>query len=340
MFVLRNITLAFVCSWAVLSYSAQSAGAPKNYADHPDTLLLVDELVQEEGFDREALITLFAQVETRQSILDAMSRPAEKSKPWYEYRKIFVTSQREKEGVEFYTKHKETFQRAERELGVPAEIILAIMGVETYYGRITGSYRVMDALSTLAFDYPKRATFFTKELKNYLLLSREQGVDPLAMKGSYAGAMGYGQFMPSSYRAYAIDFDDDGKIDIWNNPVDAIGSVANYFKEHGWKTGEPVVFVAEAADSAPDELFNTSLKPEKTLAQYAEAGVSVADGATLASPLDPNAPVTAIKFETEDGHEYWLGMHNFYVITRYNHSAMYAMSVYQLSRLLAAQVGG
>jgi len=338
MSVLRNSVLVFGFVWCGMLYGADDAS--KNYSDHPGALAVIDELVEDEGFDREELVAIFDQVEAKQSILDAMSRPAEKSKPWYEYRKIFVTSQREKEGLAFYAKHRETFQRAERELGVPAEIILAIMGVETYYGRITGSYRVMDALSTLAFDYPKRSTFFTKELKSYLILSREQGVDPLAMKGSYAGAMGYGQFMPSSYRAYAIDFDGDEKIDIWNNPVDAIGSVANYFKKHGWKTGGPVVFVAEASESVPDELFNKSLKPTRSLSYYAGEGVVVAKELAPTTPLDPESLVTAIKFETEDGHEYWLGMHNFYVITRYNHSSMYAMSVYQLSRLLAAQVGG
>jgi len=330
MSVLLKTALAFILTWST------SCLSEANYAVHPAALALVDELVEEEGFERAELVALFAQVETKDSILKAMARPAEKSKPWYEYREIFVTSKREREGVAFYAKHRETFQRAERELGVPAEIILAIMGVETYYGRITGSYRVMDALSTLAFDYPKRSVFFTKELKNYLILSREQGHDPLEMKGSYAGAMGYGQFMPSSYRAYAIDFDDDGKIDIWNNPVDAIGSVANYFKAHGWKSDEPVVFAATVNGMVPEELFNKSLKPYESIGAFADAGVALAREAQ--PPLDPNAMATAMKFETKDAHEYWMGLHNFYVITRYNHSSMYAMSVYQLSQLLAARV--
>jgi membrane-bound lytic murein transglycosylase B len=194
---------------------------------------------------------------------------------------------------------------------------------------------VIDALSTLAFDYPKRSEFFTKELKNYLILTREQGLDPLDLKGSYAGAMGYGQFMPSSYREYAIDFDDDGVADIWNNPVDAIGSVANYFKHHGWRQGEPVVFAADAAADVPDELFvqgRSDLKPQRTVAEFAAAGI------VARQELDPEALATAMKFELEDGYEYWLGLHNFYVITRYNHSAMYAMSVYQLSQRLAGRV--
>jgi len=330
MSVFLKAALALFLTWSAAS-TAQS-----NYAVNPATLALVDELVEEEGFERAELLALFGQVEAKQSIIDAMSRPAEKSKPWYEYREIFITEKREREGVEFYIEHKEAFQRAEQELGVPADIILAILGVETYYGRITGSYRVMDALSTLAFDYPKRSAFFTKELKHYLILSREQGHDPLEMKGSYAGAMGFGQFMPSSYRAYAIDFDGDGKIDIWNNPVDAIGSVANYFKEHGWNTGELVVLSAAAGDSVSGEVFNKTLKPNKSLQDFADLGVSVMHEPE--SPLGPGTMATAIKFETHDAYEYWLGLHNFYVITRYNHSAMYAMSVYQLSQLLAEKV--
>ncbi len=330
MSVFLKAGLAIFFTWSAVSI------AQPNYAVNPATLALVDELVEEEGFERADLVALFGQVEAKQSILDAMSRPAEKSKPWYEYREIFITEKREREGIDFYTEHKEAFQRAEKELGVRADIILAIMGVETYYGRITGSYRVMDALSTLAFGYPKRSAFFTKELKHYLILSREQGHDPLEMKGSYAGAMGFGQFMPSSYRAYAIDFDGDGKIDIWNNPVDAIGSVANYFKQHGWNTGELVVLSAAVGDSVSDEVFNKTLKPNKSLLDLAELGVSVTHEPE--PPLDPGTMATAIKFETRDAHEYWLGLHNFYVITRYNHSAMYAMSVYQLSQLLAEKV--
>jgi len=281
-----KIGLLFLCFWSALS------PAEGNYAVNPATLALIDEMVEEQAFDREQLIAVFAAVEKKESILEAMSRPAEKTKPWYDYRKIFVTDKRERQGREFIAKHKETLERAEQELGVPAEVIAAIIGVETYYGRITGSYRVIDALSTLAFDYPKRSVFFTKELKSFLILSRDQGMDPLELQGSYAGAMGYGQFMPSSYRAYAIDFDGDEKIDIWNNPVDAIGSVANYFKHHGWRTGDPVVFEADVTDNVAEELFNQSLKPGKTVMEFAQAGVSVA----TEPPLDPNSMATAMKF--------------------------------------------
>ncbi len=324
-----KIALVFSCLWTALSCAAD------NYAVHPAAQVVVDELVQEEGFDREELMQVFMEAERQESILKAIARPAEKIKPWYEYREIFLNEKRERQGLEFFAEYQETLARAERELGVPAQIIVAIIGVETYYGRVAGSYRVIDALSTLAFDYPKRSEFFTKELKNYLILTREQGFDPLDLKGSYAGAMGYGQFMPSSYREYAIDFDGDGVADIWNNPVDAIGSVANYFKRHGWRLGEPVVFVADAAADVPDELFvqgRSDLKPQRTVAEFAAAGI------VARQEVDPEALATAMKFELEDGYEYWLGLHNFYVITRYNHSAMYAMSVYQLSQRLAAQV--
>ena len=324
-----KIALVFSCLWTALSCAAD------NYAVHPAAQVVVDELVQEEGFDREELMQVFMEAERQESILKAIARPAEKTKAWYEYREIFLNEKRERQGLEFFAEYRETLARAERELGVPARIIVAIIGVETYYGRVAGSYRVIDALSTLAFDYPKRSEFFTKELKNYLILTREQGFDPLDLKGSYAGAMGYGQFMPSSYREYAIDFDGDGVADIWNNPVDAIGSVANYFKRHGWRLGEPVVFAADAAADVPDELFvqgRSDLKPQRTVAEFAAAGI------VARQEVDPEALATAMKFELEDGYEYWLGLHNFYVITRYNHSAMYAMSVYQLSQRLAAQV--
>ena len=319
----------FVASCALFASIAVAEG---NYGDNPLAQDLIDELVAEEGFDRQSLEAVFADAERQESILKAIARPAEKTKPWYEYREIFVTEKRENQGVTFFDEHRDTLARAESETGVPAEIIVAIIGVETYYGRITGSYRVIDALSTLAFDYPKRSPFFTKELKNYLMLTRDQKFDPTELKGSYAGAMGYGQFMPSSYRAYAIDFDGDGIIDIWNNPVDAIGSVANYFKEHGWRPGEPVVTAALREGEVPDDWFNSGLKPERTVGEFEAAGLKPM------RELPEDAVATAMKFELADGYEYWMGLHNFYVITRYNHSSMYAMSVYQLSQRLADRV--
>lgn len=329
MSVRLKIVLVVACLWSAISCAAD------NYALNPEAIKMVDELVLEEGFDREELLQVFASAQRQESILKAIARPAEKSKPWYEYREIFLNEKRLEQGVEFYNEHRATLERAERETGVPAQIIVAIIGVETYYGRIAGSYRVIDALSTLAFDYPPRSPFFTKELKSYLILTRQQGMDPLALKGSYAGAMGYGQFMPSSFLAYAVDFDGDEVADIWNNPVDAIGSVANYFRRHGWRNGETVVAGATVTGEVADSWFvqgRKDLKPEQTVAQFAEAGIAATE------PLDPEALATAMKFELEEGFEYWLGLHNFYVITRYNHSAMYAMCVYQLSQQIAGRI--
>jgi len=324
-----KITIILSCLWPTLSCAAD------NYGVNPAAHAVVDELVAGEGFDRQELMSIFAQAQRKDSILEAIARPAEKTKPWYQYREIFLSDKREQQGVEFFNQHRATLLRAEREFGVPAEMIVAIIGVETSYGRVAGSYRVLDALSTLAFDYPPRSPFFTAELKNFLILTRDQGMDPTDLMGSYAGAMGYGQFMPSSYRNYAIDFDQDGKIDIWENPVDAIGSVANYFKQHGWRQGDVVVIAADASANTPDTIFvrtRDDLEPRRTVAQFA------ADGLVARVKQDPNALATAMKFELKNGYEYWLGLHNFYVITRYNHSAMYAMSVYQLSQRLAARV--
>lgn len=308
--------------------------AMADYAAHPAADAFVERMVQEHGFAAGDVRTLLAGARRQQSILDAIARPAEKTKPWFEYREIFLNDRREREGIAFLRDHRGTLARAQATTGVPAEVIVAILGVETYYGRVAGSYRVLDALSTLAFDYPRRSEFFAGELENFLLLTREQGLDPELLKGSYAGAMGYGQFMPSSYRAYAVDFDGDGVADIWNNPEDAIGSVANYLARHGWRAGEPVVSPAQLTGEPAPELFDGKLKPTRSVAELANAGV-VAE-----QVLDPDALATAMRFELRDGHEYWLGLHNLYVITRYNHSAMYAMSVYQLSQRLAAGAAG
>ncbi|MEZ5553891.1 lytic murein transglycosylase B [Haliea sp.] len=315
--------LALWCGW-------QAAAASAGYGDLPAARALVDELVEERGLDRDHLLQVMASAERQERILEAMSRPAERVKPWYEYRQIFLNEQRVTEGLAFYRTHEATFRRVQAELGVPPEIVLAILGVETSYGRITGSYRVLDALATLAFDYPRRSSYFRKELKNYLILTAEQQLDPLAMQGSYAGAMGYGQFMPSSYRSYAIDFDADGRIDIWNNPVDGIGSVANYLRRHGWRSGEGVVVPAAASAEVPEAWFGLGLVPKRRVDELKVGGLRAR------APLEDETLVTPVRLELEEGYEYWLGLHNFYVITRYNHSAMYAMSVYQLSQRLAA----
>ena len=303
--------------------------AAEGYQSHPKAQALMDELISEHDFDKSQLQDWFAQAQKKQSILDAIARPAEKTKTWGEYRKIFVTPSRIKKGVEFWQANEATLTRAEQEFGVPAEIIVAIIGVETRYGRHMGSYRVMDALSTLAFEYPRRSKFFTKELRHFLLLAREQQRDPLSLKGSYAGAMGYGQFMPSSYRAYAKDFDGDGFVDIWENSEDAIGSVANYFVRHGWKEGEPVVTRARVSKGYDQSVMNDSLKPKRTVADLKVSGV------TPVQSMTSDAKATAMKLKGDKGVEFWMGMQNFYTITRYNHSRLYAMAVYQLSQAVS-----
>nr|WP_255978159.1 lytic murein transglycosylase B [Stutzerimonas stutzeri] len=293
----------------------------------------VREMTQDYGFASEQLVELLAQAERKQVILDAISRPAERVKPWKEYRPIFITDSRVAQGVDFWRENQAALERAEKEYGVPAEVVVAIIGVETFYGRNTGSYRVIDALSTLGFDYPPRQPFFRQQLKEFLLLAREEQVDPLKLTGSYAGAMGLPQFMPSSFRAYAVDFDGDGHIDIWKNPVDAIGSAANYFKQHGWVAGEPVVARATVKGEQHAEGLTEGLEPVKNAAQLRELGWQ-----TEAEIADDTA-VTAFRLDGAEGDEYWIGLPNFYVITRYNRSVMYAMAVHQLAAQLAEARG-
>ncbi|MBC9249260.1 lytic murein transglycosylase B [Pseudomonas alcaligenes] len=304
-----------------------------DYEGSPQVATFVAEMTRDYGFAGEQLTTLFNQVERKQAILDAISRPAEKVKPWKDYRPIFITEARISKGVSFWSQNAEALARAEKEYGVPAQVIVAIIGVETFYGGNTGSWRVLDSLSTLCFDYPPRAEFFCQQLKEFLILSREQQVDPLSLKGSYAGAMGLPQFMPSSFRAYAVDFDGDGHIDIWNNPVDAIGSVASYFKRHGWTMGAPVVSRAQVKGEQVDSGLTVGLDPVLTVGQLRALGWISGD------VLRDDVPVTAFRFDGADGDEYWMGLPNFFVITRYNRSAMYAMAVHQLSGELLAKRG-
>lgn len=308
---------------SVLASSAQA-----NYLEHPEAQSLISELVAEEGFQQKELEQWLSKAEKKQNILDAIARPAEKTKTWKEYRPIFIVQSRIDNGVKFWQENHAALMRAERELGVPAEYVVSIIGVETNYGKNTGSYNVIDALSTLAFDYPPRAPFFRKELKNYFLLTREQQQDPLSFKGSYAGAMGFGQFMPSSYRAYAVDFDGDGFTDIWNNTTDAIGSVANYFKQHGWQPGKTVVSRVRPERDSNEETFNQITPPVTTVAQWQERGFAPI------SALPSDAKALILKLDGQHGEEYWLGLQNFYVISRYNRSHLYSMAVHQLSQLI------
>lgn len=297
----------------------------------PGLPTFIDEMYEQHGFDKAELALTFEQVEVKQSVLKAISRPAEKSKPWYDYRKIFITQKRIKGGVAFWQAHGDVLAKAELEYGVPAEIIIAILGVETSYGGNVGSYRVVDALSTLAFLYPPRSKFFRSELGHFLSLTREEKMPILSPIGSYAGAMGLGQFMPSSYRAYAVDFDGDGKRDIWTNPVDAIGSIANYLSRHGWVAGESIAHRTSVADGVPTMLLDKGSKPGINREQLHDAGVS-----TMSLSVDANH-LALITLTQPEGEEYWLTRQNFYSITRYNHSRMYAMVVTQLAALIRQQ---
>lgn len=298
---------------------------------HDETRQLVAELA-ERGIEREWLEAAMRGADFQQGVLDAMAGAAERRLRWDEYREIFLQPERIHRGVTFLEVHRDAFERAEAEFGVPAEVIAAIIGVETSYGRFTGRHRVIDSLATLAFHHPGRGSFFRGELAAFLEITHEQGVEPGTLKGSYAGAMGYPQFIPTSYRAYAVDFDGDGIRDLWTNPVDAIGSVGNYFAEHGWRGGEPIYHDATGPETPPDGIdFNRAARPPGVSASaVAEAGLTVPDD------IEADRPLLPVSLEDGEGNwRYVLGEHNFYVITRYNHSHLYAMAVTELAEAIA-----
>lgn len=309
------------------------AVAAANYTmEHPAVAPFIAEMQAEHGFPAAYVENLLADAERKDTILKAISTPAERVRPWHEYRAIFITDQRVERGVTFAEQYADALGRAEEQYGVEADVIVAIIGVETFYGGNKGSHRVIDALTTLGFDYPPRAEFFRRQLKSFLVVAREQRMNPLELTGSYAGAMGYPQFIPSSYQAFAVDFDDDGKTDIWTNPVDAIGSVANYFREHGWQHGAGVAVAATVSgDRAAEGL---TLPMEKGL----NARIGVAQLRELGwqpqIELDDAEQVMAFEFDAGDSTQYWIGRNNLYAITRYNHSVMYAMVVHQLADLI------
>jgi len=298
-----------------------------------DEQAFIDKMVKEHQFDAAEISSLLNQAKKQQSIIDAMSRPAEKRLNWGQYRKIFITDKRIKGGMKFWKENQAILEQAEKTYGVPAQIITAIVGVETYYGRITGKYSVLDSLYTLGFHYPPRAKFFRSELEEFLQLAREEGVSPTEPLGSYAGAMGRPQFISSSFRAYAVDFDKDGKRDIWENNADVIGSVANYFKRHGWKAGEPVAQLVTGAKKGFNEEIKAGYKPSLDVKALIDKGI------ILGSSLDKDAKVALLEMESDDGNEYWVTSPNFYAITRYNHSPLYAMAVFQLSEAIRQRMG-
>ncbi len=326
----KVLKIIMLCIASVFLISTQ-ANASVNYAQRADVKQFIDEMVNQHGFDRAYLEKKFSSAKRLDNVLESIAKPAEKELTWKQYRPIFVTSKRSNKGKVFIGQYREILDRAEKEFGVPAEIIAAIIGVESYYGKHTGKYTVFDSLTTLGFDYPKRGKFFKSELKQFLLLSKEEHIDVDEMTGSYAGAMGMPQFISSSYRRYAVDFDGDGKRDLWNSIPDVIGSVANYFSEHGWQKGGSVAYPVVVKNASIVRKENT-LKPYASVDQFKQQGVSLKN--ISEQKLDGKQQATLLKLEGDKGDEYWLGLKNFYVITRYNHSDLYAMAVFQLSEKL------
>ncbi len=317
------------CMAAVVSLWGSSVFAesePAGYVHRPEVQEFIDELVSSEAFSRESLEAILGQAKKSERALELISRPAEGHLEWKDYRKIFITPERIEKGVVFWQENAEALSRAEKKYGVPARIIVAIIGVETYYGRQTGGFKVLDTLTTLGFDFPRREAFFRKELKNFLILVREQKLDATELTGSYAGAMGIPQFMPSSYRAYAVDATSDQQANIWKTNEDAIASVANYLKLHKWKEGRPVAVVAKVSGTKYEKVLSTGLKPDKKYLQVEKSGWKPV------TPVPTGATVLPMKMKGGNGPEYWLGMDNFYVITRYNRSSMYALAVHQLAK--------
>lgn len=318
--------------FAALLLSCTTPVLAGDYDSRAEVVAFVDEMVQKHGLDRKQVQTVLAAAQKKQAILDAISRPAEKVKPWHEYRAIFITESRIAHGVLFWRQHEKLLQRIAAQYGVPPEIIIGILGVETRFGTQAGSYRVIDALCTLAFDYPPRAPFFRGQLEQFLLMTNEGKLDATALVGSYAGAMGWGQFIPSSYRNFAVDDDNNGVADIWKDPADAMASIANYFIKHGWRSGELVTVVARPMEKRDESLVNGALKPSLTVADLRARGFEPA------APVAPAMPANLWRFEGADGIEYWMGLHNFFVITQYNHSPMYAMAVHQLGQEIKRRV--
>jgi membrane-bound lytic murein transglycosylase B len=304
----------------------------------PEVKNFISHMADSYGYKKRALRKLLKSAQSQPAIIDAMNKPAEKAKLWYEYRPIFINERRIREGTDFWIAHRQALDQASIKSGVAPEYLAAILGVETYYGRLTGNYRVLDALVTLSFDYPAREKFFREELEQYLLLTRDMHMDPLALKGSYAGAMGAPQFMPSNYRRYAVDADSNGRIDLWSDWPDVCASVGNYLKEHGWNAGEPVLVDATVTPEKAGELDGRKLVLSETIASLTAKGVS------FDAPLPPEAPAILIAADDTDGIHWRVGYNNFFVITRYNHSALYAMAVYELAnavkqRMLANDAG-
>jgi membrane-bound lytic murein transglycosylase B len=325
------VALLFVSGTALADGSF--TGRDRFDLDRPEIREFVEKTAAEQKVQSLDVYRLLAKAEPQPRIIELITKPAEKVSPWWQYRERFLTEQRISEGAQFMQEHRARLEKAHRDTGVAPEYVVAIIGVETFYGRITGKYRVLDALATLAFDYPPRAEFFRAELAQFMALSREENLDPLTAMGSYAGAMGASQFMPSSYRRYAVDGGKDRQRDLFADWDDIIASVANYFKEHGWVADGPVLAEAVVQPDAPVVADPGNLKLNETVAGLKAKGVDFDPAGKEAG-----TPVLLVPAETELGPSYRVGFKNFEVITRYNRSLRYAMAVHDLAQTIAVRV--
>jgi membrane-bound lytic murein transglycosylase B len=330
MSAVRHLLVLLLVLLAGLARAEEEAG--ESYAQRADVAGFIHELVERHAFNAEELRFVFARARREDAVLAAMRAQPRQAESWEAYRALFVNERNLRAGLEFWQAHRQALARARSAYGVPEEIIVAIIGIETFYGRNTGRWRVIDALATLAFDYPPRAPFFRGELENYLLFAREQALDVFSVKGSYAGAIGIPQFMPGSYLRYAVDFDGDGAIDLRGNPVDAIGSVGNFLARHGWEHGAPVQRGARVSGADYEALLDGNPLPQHTLEDLAKAGVEL-----RGAPLPGDTRAVLLRLQTpERPADFRLGLQNFYVLTRYNRSVFYALSVAELAEQLRA----
>jgi membrane-bound lytic murein transglycosylase B len=331
---LNNCRYSLLAALACAPAGAQPADVAAAGFDlqRPEIVEFVNEVVSHDGLNRKDVRALLKEAQPQPKIIETMTRPIEKVAPWWEYRDHFLSAERIREGTSFWLDHKNTLEQISAQYQVPSEYLVAILGVETRYGRQTGRYRVLDALATLAFDYPPRHSYFREELRQFLLLAKEKQLDPLTATGSYAGAMGAPQFMPSSYRRYAVAANTDRRRDLWGDWDDILASVANYLHAYGWVAGGPVLAETRLEPDPSFQIEPHNLELDQTVASLGAHGVKV----EMSVPAD--TPVVLISAEQRDGPAYRVGFHNFYVITRYNASARYGMAVYELAQAVAQRV--
>ena len=325
----RLLLLIFLFTAAITNAAQVTEG---DYKNRSDVNAFIEKMAGKSDYTEAELVELFSSVTKQGHLFELLNKPAEKELPWHRYRHIFISNKRIDQGVKFWRRHEALLSEVSRTTGVPVQIIVAIIGVETFYGTYKGKDPVFDSLVTLAFDYPKRGHFFTRELEQFLLLVKEQNLKAKELRGSYAGAMGMPQFISSSYRRYAVDFDKDGQINLFDSISDVAGSVANYFVKHGWRVNEAVAGPLTALENNSIDLLQPGIKPSYQWSDLAQNGLY------SNTELDPSTAVALIELEQINHLEYWVGLQNFYVITRYNHSELYAMAVYQLSLLIKASM--